>query len=102
MEDTPMLHILIPTGRFSLNPKVLHGFPPIVLTNPDYQRRLTSLTERWEEFTDRLSKEGANSQASYIHSALEWMFFQFRRQFYPPGDDRVPPNLRQESRWLER
>ncbi|KAI2699411.1 hypothetical protein CBS147332_8297 [Penicillium roqueforti] len=90
-----------PHGPVFFEPKGAAWVPPIVLTNPDCQRRLTSLTERWEEFTDRLSKEGANSQASYIHSALEWMFFQFRRQFYPPGDDRVPPNLRQESRWLE-
>lgn len=72
-----------------------------VVTNTQYLDRLRDITERWDIIRDNPLVKDLHAQAYYIFSCLEWMFFQFRRQFYPPGDGRVPPNLRHMSEWTE-
>ncbi|KAJ9491821.1 hypothetical protein VN97_g1409 [Penicillium thymicola] len=72
-----------------------------VVTNTQYMDRRRDITERWDIIRGNPLVKDLHAQASYIFSCLEWMFFQFRRQFYPPEDGRAPPNLRQMSKWTE-
>ncbi|KAK4866853.1 hypothetical protein LT330_008016 [Penicillium expansum] len=72
-----------------------------VVPNLKHGNRLRAFTEGWKSIQEHLLVQDLYAQASHVSSGLEWMFFQFRRQSYPPGDARVPPNLRQLSKWLE-
>lgn len=90
-----------PSGATFFEPRGALWVAPVV-PNTKYVNRLRAITEGWEKVKDDPLVRDLHAQASYIFSCLEWMFFQFRRQFYPPGDSRVPPNLREMSKWLER
>ncbi|KOS39213.1 hypothetical protein ACN38_g9971 [Penicillium nordicum] len=49
--------------------------------------------------TPPLTVSALHSQVRYLSSALERIFFLFRRDFRR-GDNEVPPNLRQKSKWI--
>ncbi|CAI7568636.1 unnamed protein product [Penicillium glandicola] len=89
-----------PSSPVFFEPRGATWVAPVV-PNPKYVDRLREITEEWEGIKDHPLVRNLHAQASHIFSCVEWMFFQFRRQFYPLGDGRVSPNLRQMSKWLE-
>ncbi|KAJ5782310.1 hypothetical protein N7457_004084 [Penicillium paradoxum] len=89
-----------PSGPVFFEPRGAAWVPPVV-TNSEYMKQLKGITDGWGNTKNDRLLRSLHSQASYVFSCVEWMFFQFRRQFYPPEDDRDPPNLRQMSKWLE-
>lgn len=57
-----------------------------VVPNLKHGNRLRAFTEGWESIQEHPLVQDLYSQASHVSSGLEWMFFQFRRQFYPPPE----------------
>jgi hypothetical protein len=90
-----------PSGPVFFEPRGA-AWVPAVVAKPEYLARLEEIADEWENIQDSPLVRDPHSQASYVFSCLEWMFFYFRRQVYPPEDGRVPPNLRQMSKWLQR
>ncbi|KAJ6185153.1 hypothetical protein N7519_006454 [Penicillium mononematosum] len=92
------------TGPASLvffEPRGAEWVAPVVIANPDYEKRLKRITDRSEIVQGKVLLRNPHSQASYLYSCLEWMFFQYRRQFYREKDGKVLLNVREVSRWLE-
>ncbi|OQE26918.1 hypothetical protein PENFLA_c006G01185 [Penicillium flavigenum] len=90
-----------PASLVFFEPQGAEWVAPVVITNPDYEKRLKRITDRSEIVQGKVLLRNLHSQASYLYSSLEWMFFQFRRQFYRAKDGKVLLNLREVSRWLE-
>ncbi|KAJ5457266.1 hypothetical protein N7530_012540 [Penicillium desertorum] len=90
-----------PASLVFFKPQGAEWVAPVVITIPDYEKRLKRITDGSEIVQVKVLLRDLHSQASYLYSGLEWMFFQFRRQFYHAKDGKVLLNLRQASRWLE-
>lgn len=75
---------------------------PVRIPDAECEKELKAITDGWENAKDHRLVQTLHSQAWYVYLRLERMFFQFRREFYAEGDDRVPPNLRQISKWVKR
>ncbi|KAI2707350.1 hypothetical protein CBS147332_7004 [Penicillium roqueforti] len=74
---------------------------PVRITDVECEGDLRAITDGWENVKDNPLVQSFHAQVWYVYLGLERMFFQFRREFYPEGDSRVPPNLRQISKWLK-
>ncbi|KAJ5269997.1 hypothetical protein N7505_005755 [Penicillium chrysogenum] len=64
---------------------------PVLVTDSKGEEKLKRTTERWDNAQCR-QFSGLHSQVRYVYSALERMFFLFRRDFRRGGNE-VPPSL---------
>ncbi|KAJ5940855.1 hypothetical protein N7516_001023 [Penicillium verrucosum] len=72
---------------------------PVLVADSECEEKLKRTTEGWDNAQYHPSVSGLHSQVRYVYAALERMFFLFRRDFHR-GDNEVPPNLRQKSKWI--
>jgi hypothetical protein len=93
-------HLNLP-GLVFFRPRGAAWVAPVRVTDSEGEEDLKQVTEKWDKAQDNLLVSGLHSQVWYVFSALEWMFFGFRREFRR-GVNQVAPNLRQKSEWVKR
>ncbi|EKV11623.1 hypothetical protein PDIG_17860 [Penicillium digitatum PHI26] len=88
-----------PSAPIFFEPRGVTWVAPVRITDVECEEEFKEITDGWESAKDDPLVQSFHSQVWFVYLGLERMFFQFRREFYPKGDDRVPPNLRQISKW---
>lgn len=91
-----------PSPPIFFEPRGATWVAPVRIPDAECEKEFKAITDGWENAKDHRLVQTLHSQAWYVYLSLERMFFQFRREFYPARDDRVPPNLRQISKWVKR
>lgn len=99
LNSDPSAH---PSALTFFEPRGAAWVAPVRVTDAKRKEELRQITDKWDSAKDNPLVQRLHSQALYVFSRLERMFFLFRREFYPEGDGRVPPNLRQMSKWVKR
>ncbi|KGO39312.1 hypothetical protein PEX2_029920 [Penicillium expansum] len=90
-----------PSDSIFFEPRGATWVAPVHVTNTQREREVKRYTEQWESVKDNPLVQSLHSQVWFLYSGLEHMFFLFRREFYPEGDDRVPPSLREMFKWAK-
>ncbi|CAG8891437.1 unnamed protein product [Penicillium nalgiovense] len=91
---------LSPPKPIFFRPQGAAWVAPVLAADSEGEEDLKRITEGWDNAQDHPLVSELHSQVGYVYSALQRMFFQFRRDFLR-GDNEIPPNLRQKSKWVE-